>query len=118
MVLPMCTAKAFKSFSGRKLRQDLIPDLNPVKHIKKTLKNDFDFAGVQDMDEAQRKALAAQQASIDKVNAQTREDASAGTYLAGPGYVKGGAGDLSASGQRRRRSSLLTESTTTNSLLS
>lgn len=112
----MCTP-GFKSFNARKLRADLLPNPNPVKGIQQKLKNDFDFAGVQDAEEAQRKALAAQQADIDRVNAQTRADAPLGTFLAGPGYVKGGPGDTSAEGKRRRRSTFLTADTSTNSLL-
>lgn len=64
-----------KDFRSHKLREDLTPSLNPIKHVKTKLANDFDFNNAQAAQERSRALLAKQNAEIQAVNNQTLAEA-------------------------------------------
>jgi len=78
----MCGAIDFKAIRGKtlsKLRGDLLPDINPIKGLKKKASVDFDFGGQQQQfDVDHQAAVDERQRMINAVNAQTRDSAGFG----------------------------------------
>lgn len=72
-----------------KLKTDLMPSLNPKKQLKRKRDVDMDFGGQNaETQRKQNKAIEAQQAGIDEVNAQTQADADAAAQFSSNSVLK------------------------------